>query len=465
MGSKARTYKVAANQPSDKVVTASPTGKQKSRRSRRKEQTSQANLEGHAPARSIKSFPFFGLPGEIRITILKYYFGARKIHIVNPSYPQPYPYQLAYRICVANDTFIEPCDRKHPRAPVIQQYGEKHWNCDSSEPDPVGPRDLDLGLFQVNKQLFKEASAVFWRAQTFDFTMPDDLARFCRDMSYRPVLKKLELSRDTGIHWARDGSLIDLHDECSVWPMSPNVMRSLEGVADLVLTYALGVGFATPDNSKGHTVTKNLVQFFHRAVRYVFGQLRALEGLKNVTVDIKIHDERYGGCYLDPAYLPVLNAAFEAELMSPLGNDYVQADKDEDAWQDDIYHTSEVLEQHDHEMFDLVNGMEEHQEYKIRAQRSVEAHVKVIEDSKAEGREPDEKQEKTLAIHRKYLQQNEETLLFIREKIVEEQKFDRTAHQERVELLRQKIGAHETRIYQYLSDFDRNRGKDESGTS
>ena len=419
-------------------------------------------------------FPFLTLPPEIRVMIMRYYFGSHRVHIIQG---QPLEWsarrprntisaRLDHRLCIVGTDYWKSRLTNEVQYKLLEgypvEYEELHVNCNLECHRSYGGaspvrRQLDINLLFVNKQTYQEASKILYGDQTFSFTEPDDLAIFCNAMmqTQKPKLRKVQLVTEA---WLLERG--DAHEGFSnairLHPWLEEVLPALKCLTDLRLIVrikVLGVADWIYDR-----VGAGAVQTLHRAVRWHFGFLRQLTSLQNVVVDIQDPDG-----LVDPEYIPTINAAFEAELLSPSSSDLKRSEEEEQSWRSDVANLNYTLSTNADERVRLSSDLKRYQRHCTKAQRDLQQQSKAIERLRARSKDPSEKQKEKLAREQATLEHAERNVKTVQEMLAPAEALDRGALEEELRVLQGKIAARDERVFRYIKEFEAGRGRAGSG--
>ena len=287
---------------------------------------------------------------------------------------------------------------------------------------------------------------------------------FCDPMlqTQKPRLKKVQFVTDAYLIANKDRPE-RFRDPCVDHPWPEEVAPALKSLTDLEIIISIqvlrpGGGWSSHDYLLGGRVPEDLIQAVHKVVRWDFGFLRQLTNLQNVVVNIQDPDE-----IVDPEYLPAMNAAFEAELLSPSGSDLSQGEEEEQSWRSDVADLNHTLSTNADERFRLARDLKRYQRQSCEAQRNVQQQSRAIEGLRARSKEPSEKQTEKLAREQATLDHAERNVKAVQEALAPAEALDRGALEDKLQVLQGKIAARDESVFRYIRDFEAGRGGAGSG--
>ncbi|MDI1491829.1 MAG: hypothetical protein OHK93_003040 [Ramalina farinacea] len=419
-----------------------------------------------------RAFPFLALPLEIRVMIMKNYFGSHTVHIIQEQ-PLAWstrgprntlPARLDHRLCIVGTDYWKSRLTNEVQYKLLVgtpvDYKELHVDCklechrSYGRASPVR-RQLDIDLLFVNKQIQQEATEILYSAQAFSFNESHDLAMFCDPMvqTQEPKLRKVQFVTDAYLIANKDQPE-KFRDPCVDHPWPVEVLPALTSLTDLenlIHIHVLRPGGGRRDHNHlllGH-VPEGPVQAVHKVVRWNFGFLRQLANLQNVVVDVQDPDE-----IVDPEYLPAMNTAFKAELLSTSGSDLEKGEEEEKSWRSDIANLNHTLSTNADERVRLSYDLKRYQRNCTKAQRNVQQQSKAIERLRARSKEPSEKQKEKLAREQATLDLAERNVKAVQELLAPAEALDRGALEEELRVLQGKIAARDESVFRYIREFE-----------
>lgn len=434
-------------------------------------------------AKKHEIFPYLALPSEIRVMIMRHYFGSHTIHI-NPEQPLTWstrgprntiPARLDHRLCIVGTDYWKSRQTNEVPYKLLVgspvEYEELHVDCKleshrDSDGSPRVSRQVDINLLFVNNQIRQEVIEILYGTQTFSFNEPYNLAMFCDPMvqTQAPRLRKVQFVTDAYLI-ANEDQPGKFRDPCVDHPWPVEVLPALTSLTDLEIIIFVrvlrpGGGRRGHDHLLGGRVPEGPVQAVHKVVRWDFGFLRRLTNLQNVVVNIQDPEE-----IVDSEYIPAMNAAFEAELLSPSGSDLKRGEDEEQSWRSDVANLNHTLSTNSDERTRLSRELKRHQRHTSKAQRNVQQQSRAIERLRARSKEPSEKQMEKLTREQATLDHAERNVKAVQELLTPAEALDRGALEEEVRVLKGKIADRDERVFRYIREFEAGRGGAGSGRS
>ena len=421
--------------------------------------------------------PFLSLPAEIRTMIIKYYFGSRRMHVLesNSFGMQSFrtllsqersscdqPARLMHKSCIIDEDQVTHWRKEKPRA-----LGSLHYNCIYPAQGNVIPDKAHIGLLSVNKQLHMESSHILFSTQTFAFNNPDTLRRFCNNISpsQKQALRKIDLSTEVRLLMKTTRGSFGLAHE-QQWP--EDALPALEYITDLRLNVCTRLHreetFFGPrvdpedpsrllsENFVSHTAN-GTIQLFHKALRWQFGFLRQLKNLKRVSVEI---DDN--GSELHPECLQRIKVAFGAELLSRSADEIIQAEAVEEGHREEQARLTSAIHSNHWNVSYLPRQIQCQMSDISAKDRQVRFTLRDMEELPAEEQQRREELAEKLREKQEAVAQSTKKVEELQKQLAEANAFKPWLAQEKLREVEEKIAAHGKNTFAYLREFEWNGG-------